>query len=274
MAKKNSLPKTIVITGAASGIGKHLVGVLVKKGYQIVATDIDEKALSSFVESLNIPTQVFYKKLDVRNYENWQEVFSFAEDKLTNIGYILNNAGVLLSGYIQDVDAKHIDLQIDVNVKGVMFGTHFAAKHMIRYGCGHIINIASLAGVAPIPGVAVYSASKFAVRGFSLSIAGDLRKHGIYVTAVCPDGVRTPMLDREVSHEEAALCFSGPRLLTPIDIERAILDDVIPNHPLECLIPSDKTRGVQAKIVNAFPEVATMLVDFFKKKGIQKQKAY
>ena len=101
-----------------------------------------------------------------------------------------------------------------------------------------------------------------------------MRKYGIYVTAVCPDGVRTPMLDREASHEEAALCFSGPRLLTPVDIERAIIEDVIPNQPLECLIPSDKTRGVQAKIVNAFPEVATMLVDFFKKKGIQKQKAY
>src|SRR5205823_4569252 len=105
---------------------------------------------------------------------------------------------------------------------------------------GHIINIASMAALAPIPGISLYSASKYAVRGFSLAAAQELRAHGVYVTVVCPDAVQTPMLDAQLAHDEAAATFSGPRLLTVEEVGRAIIGQGLARRPLEIYLPPSR----------------------------------
>src|SRR5205085_5137897 len=127
------------------------------------------------------------------------------------VDVLMNVAGYLLPGYIHETSADQIERHMDINAKGLMLGTQAAARVMVRQGQGHIINIASMAALAPVPGLCCYSASKYAVRAFSLAVAQELRPHGVYVTAVCPDAVQTPMLDLQVDYQEAAMTFSGRR---------------------------------------------------------------
>src|SRR5690606_20076022 len=112
-----------------------------------------------------------------------------------SLDLLLNVAGVLRPGHVHVLSAGEIDLHLDVNAKGVMYGTQAAAREMVRHGGGQIINIASMAALAPIPGIALYSASKFAVRAFSLAVAYELAPHNVRVSVICPDAVSTPMLD-------------------------------------------------------------------------------
>ena len=161
-------------------------------------------------------------------------------------------------------------LQLDVNSKGVIFGTQAAVRVMLEQGHGHIINIASLAGVAPVPGLALYSASKFAVRGYTLAAAFELREKNIKVTAICPDAVQTPMLDQQVNREEAAMTFSGSASpLTVEDIARAVFERALPKAPLEITLPL--LRGLMAKFGSAFPGSSFAMLNWLRSRGRQRQ---
>jgi 3-oxoacyl-[acyl-carrier protein] reductase len=167
---------------------------------------------------------------------------------------VCNVAGYLLPALVEATTVRDVDLHIDVNVKGVILGTRRCAQSMLAAGRGHIINIASLAGMSAVPGLSLYSASKFAVRGFSLSVAQELRGRGVAVTVVCPDAVQTPMLDLQLDYEESALVFSGARALSTADVCAAITGRVLRDRPLEVALPG--WRGVLARIGGAAPGVA------------------
>jgi 3-oxoacyl-[acyl-carrier protein] reductase len=153
----------------------------------------------------------------------------------------------------------------------VIHGTRAAAAVMVAQRAGHIVNMGSLAALAPVPGISLYSASKFAVRGFSLAAAEELRPHGVFVTVVCPDAVRTPMLDLQVGYKEAALTFSGPRALTVEEIGDVILRDVLVRRPREAIVP--RTRGWLAKLASLAPDLAAVLRPGLEKKGLAAQEA-
>lgn len=243
-----------------------MANVLVERGHNIVATDIkpikhnwpDERAL--------------VLALDVTDADAWERALSEAVARFNSIDVHMNIAGYLKPGHFQDMPAQEVHRHLDINVKGVMFGTQVASRLMIKQGYGHIINIASMAGLAPIPGLAFYSASKFAVRSFSLAAAFELRPHNVFVTAICPDGVKTPMLDVQQSHEESALTFSGPRILTVQDIEYAILHRALHRKPLEIYIPL--SRGFLARLGDLFPRLGFLLIPILSKRGRKRQLEY
>jgi 3-oxoacyl-[acyl-carrier protein] reductase len=183
---------------------------------------------------------------------------------------VLNIAGFLRPGYVRDFTAKDVDLHFDVNAKGTILGTRAAALRMIPRRSGHIVNFGSLASLAPVPGLSLYSASKFAVRGFSLAAATELREHGVAVTVIMPDAVKTPMLDLQVDHEEAALTFSGERALTVEEIARLLIKRVLPHRPMEVAFPA--TRGFLARVANSAPEVSRLLAPVLKRRGLKRQR--
>lgn len=199
--------------------------------------------------------------LDVTSPQAWDEALAATRQRFgPRLDVVVNNAGYLEPAWIHEVTPEQIERHLSVNVRGVMLGTRAAARAMLDQGDGtagprgHIVNIASLAGVAAVPGIAVYSASKFAVRGFSLAAAEELAPHGIAVTAICPDAIHTPMLDLQVDYEEAALSFSSSRVLSVHDVERVLIRKVLPKRPLEVLVPG--SRGWTAKVASAFPRLA------------------
>jgi 3-oxoacyl-[acyl-carrier protein] reductase len=153
--------------------------------------------------------------------------------------------------FAHQLTPENIALQMDVNAKGLILGCQAAAKVMAEQRSGHIVNIASLAGIAPIRGISIYSASKFAVRGFSLAIAQELAPLGVKVSVVCPDAVDTPMVDLQLHYPEAAMTFSGPRILTTAEVVQTIVDDVLVHQPIEMIIP--KSRAFIVRLAAALP---------------------
>lgn len=260
----------VVITGAASGIGKHFAQTLIARGgYRVAVADINQAALEALYATKD-HVQIF--ALDVRDPAAWQQLLAQVSDNWGELDYLFNIAGIIVPGYIHETTIEQIDRHIDINTKGVIYGTKFAAERMVKQHSGHIINIASLAGVAPIKGISLYSASKFAVRGFTLAIAPELKPFGVHVTVFCPDLVDTPMLDAQLEYPEAALTFSGSsKALTVDDISQALLD-VMAKKPLEVTLPLH--RGLLAKFANATPAAAQILTTTLTRKGRKQQEQF
>jgi 3-oxoacyl-[acyl-carrier protein] reductase len=260
-----------LITGAASGIGRHLAGVLGRRGHDVVATDRNLDGLAVAAQEDRWPRAVRSQFLDVTSPSDWEAALAFSDAEMRGLDVLLNVAGYLAAGYVKDFAPAEIDRHLDINVKGVVLGTRAAAKHMLASGTrGHIVNFGSLASLSPVPGLSLYCASKWAVRGFSLSAAVELEDAGIAVSLVCPDAVETPMLDKQKDRDEAALTFSGTKPLTVFDIEKVLVEHVLPKRPLEVTIPL--SRGLLARVGGAAPGLAGALYPMMKKKGLAGQK--
>ena len=258
-------PRTMVLTGCASGIGRHMATVLADRGHRLLLTDLDAEAVRALVKEHGWPRdRVRVRKLDVRDAKAWERVLDHAVDTWGSLEVLFNIAGYLKPGYVEATELSDVDLHLDVNVKGVILGTRAAARRMIEQGRGHIVNVASLAGIAAIPGLCLYSASKHAARGFSLAAAQSLRQHGVAVTVICPDAVETPMLELQVDYEEAAMTFSGPRPLTVEDVEE-VLTRALEDRPLEVAFPP--SRAWMARLVNTVPEMAAVAAPLVERAG-------
>ncbi len=254
-----------LITGAANGIGRHFA-LSNREQFRWVVTDIQEPELRSVFGPET--GALLPLKLDVSDAEGWKATIKATLGKYGRIDYLFNVAGVSLPRFITEADEYYIDKHLDINTKGVLYGTTQAAQVMERQGAGHIINIASLAGIAPVPGMSYYTASKFAVRGFSLAAALELREKGIYVTTICPDLVRTAMFGHQLSlPRESALSFSGStRVLSVEDVARAI-QKAIRKKPLEITLPAG--RGILAKIGGAASGLSWLLYRRLYRKGLK-----
>lgn len=264
-------PTRFFLTGCASGIGRHLADVLIAQGHCVYATDLDEQALRAHAEARWPRDRAHAHALDVRDDVAWARVFADAVRTMGAVDVLINVAGYLLPGYVGEFDAAAVHRHFDVNTKGVVFGTHTAARHMLERGQGHIVNIASLAALAPVPGISLYSASKYAVRAFSLAAAQELRDRGVAVTVVCPDAVQTPMLDMQIGYREAAITFSGSRFLTVDDVADAIVRRVLPRRPLEVHLP--RSRALLARLADLFPQAALLLRPLLDRKGRARQRS-
>ncbi len=261
---------TAIVTGAAGGIGAGLVDKLTARGIRVLATDLDKTALKERAAQGDWPEDsVTLRTLDVTSAASWEETVANAVDEFGRLDLCFNVAGILLPGKVEDVAPEAVDLHIDVNTKGVIFGTRYAAAAMVDQGGGHIVNISSLAGIAPAPGLSLYAASKHAVRGFSISAALELREKGVYVTAICPDAVKTAMFDLQVEYPEAALTFSGSGPLTTDAVVDEICGHVLDKKPFELAVP--RSRGWLAKLSNTFPDLALVMLPRVRKIGLANQ---
>jgi 3-oxoacyl-[acyl-carrier protein] reductase len=262
----------MLLTGAASGIGRHLAGRLAREGHRLLATDLDEAGLRNAARADGWPPdRVHLLAQDVRDAAGWPGVVDRAFSNWGRLDVMLNVAGFLEPAPAHLGTDANVDRTLDVNVKGVIHGTRAAARRMVDQGHGHVVNVASLAGHCPAPGLAFYVASKFAVRGYSLTAAIELRPRNVQVSVVCPDAVATPMVDKQLDHPEAAITFSNPRLLTAEEVGRAIVEHVLVKRPLEVILP--RHRGWIAKAASAWPGLGARLTPFFVRRGAKRQKA-
>ena len=258
---ENVKDRVFLVTGAGGGIGRKLVEALLERWGFVVACDVNEGDLLALADEFRThQDRLITHNFDITADEEWEKAIAltvkFAEDKKRKFYGLINCAGVLKPGWLSEVDSSQIDFHIDINVKGNLYGCVRAAAIFRRARDGHIINIASLAGVAAVPGIALYSASKFAVRGFTLALAEEMSEFGVNVTVVCPDAVQTGMLDLQLDYEEAALTFSGMGALTPQSVAEEICA-VIGSSNREVLIPG--WRGAMAKFSSALPEITSLI---------------
>lgn len=261
------MSRTFLVTGAASGIGRELVLALLARGERVCACDINGAALAALQASA-AAGQLRVEALDVRDPGAWNRLVDAVVSDWGGLDVLCNVAGVLRDNWVRDDTPADVDFHFDINVKGVIFGMQAALRHMLPRRQGHILNIASMAALSPVPGLGLYSASKFAVRSYSLAAAMELAEQGIAVTTICPDAVQTPMLDIQKGKEQAALTFSGLRALTPAEVVQAMLD-ALETRPMEVVLPG--WRGVTAKFANAFPAMGHRAVGLLRKVGRRRQ---
>ena len=262
--------KLVVLTGAGSGIGKQLATDIIQAGATLIATDINVNSITD--AAVRWPTnQYAIHALNVADALQWQDMREKIMNDFGKIDILINAAGVVEPGYIHETTFEKINRQIDVNLKGTIYGVHTFSSDMARAGKGHIINFGSLASLAAVPGLNIYSASKYGVRGFSLAIAQELEDFGIHVSLVCPDAVNTPMLDYQKDKREAALTFSGDKVLTVEDVSKAVFD-LIAQPKKEIWLPF--SRGSLAMASSLFPSIAKTLRENLTKKGLKNQEKF
>ncbi len=230
-----------------------------------MVTDINEDGLrSAFTPGENLRL----RRLDIRSPQEWSRALDETLQAYGCLDYLFNIAGVVLPAFLLESTLEEIERQIDINLKGTIYGTYFAARAMSQQGSGHIINVASLAGVSPVPGMEIYTASKFGIRGFSIAAGIKLREQGIYVTVVCPDLMDTPMLDVQLRRpRESALAFAASRPLRVEDVEHALYR-AMRRRPLEVTIPL--SRGLLAKLGNALPSLGPWLYRLLSPRGLKR----
>ncbi len=264
--------RVALVTGAAGGIGGATARRLVEGGARVVLADLDRDALAAQVRAHGWSEgQALPVALDVRRVEDWRAALDAAAERWGEVDLLYNVAGILRPGPVHAAPVEEVALHLDVNAKGVLLGTRLATERMVARGRGHVVNVASMAALAPIPGLALYSASKFAVRAYSLIAAQELRPLGVHVTVVCPDAVQTPMLDLQLDHPEAALTFSGGKVLTADDVAEALVGPrvVRARPPMEVWLP--RRRGLLARFGDLLPAAGFRIGEVLTRRGLARQ---
>lgn len=195
-AKDYFLDKVVVVTGAASGIGFGLSEAMARLGARVVLTDHNQANLAKHTERLkNEGLDIFSHLLDVRDAEAFKQVIAFCEQEVGPVDVLVNNAGIASVGFVSDQQVEDWQPIIDVNIKGVIHGIHAVYPKMIERASGNIINIASLAGLVPVPASASYAMSKHAVVGLSASLRAEAKAFGVNVSVICPSFVSTNIFE-------------------------------------------------------------------------------
>jgi len=191
--------KCIFITGAASGIGAETARLFQSRGWFCGLYDIDEAGLAQLQDELG-EDNCLTGRLDVTQREDWtRQVGGFGEATEGRMQVLFNNAGIGRHGWIEDIPPEDSDRIIDVNLKGVVNGVYAALPLLRQTPNARIVNTASTAAVVAAPRLAVYSATKFAVRGLTEALDIELGGLGIRCTSLMPWFIDTPILDMGTS---------------------------------------------------------------------------
>jgi NAD(P)-dependent dehydrogenase (short-subunit alcohol dehydrogenase family) len=194
MNTSNLSGRTVLVTGAGSGIGRETALLCARRGAGLVISDIDEAGLAGTEAAIRgLGREVHADRVDVADREAMRAFAAGVHDRIGAVDLLVNNAGVaVISGFL-DTELTDWDWIVGINLLGVVHGCHFFLPAMVERGSGHVVNLASMAGYNASPLLAAYSATKFAVLGLSEAMREELRPKGIGVTAVCPGIINTPI---------------------------------------------------------------------------------
>lgn len=187
--------RTVLVTGAASGIGKASALAFARRGARLVICDLNQEGLGETEEVIRrLGREVLARRVDVADAESMR---AFSEDvhrSVDALDILMNNAGVAIGGGFLHTTLEDWQWIVGINLMGVVHGCHFFIPRMVERGRGgHVINVSSAAGYTASEALAAYATTKFAVLGLSESLRDELAKHRIGVTAVCPGIINTPI---------------------------------------------------------------------------------
>ena len=187
---------TVFISGAAAGIGRATALRFARAGYRVGAYDVDLAGLASLRdEAGGSGGDIAIGQLDVTDAGDWEQQLAAFTGPSRRLDILVNNAGVLSSGRFEEIPLESQRRMVDVNVYGVMAGLHTAFPYLRDTAHSQVINLCSASAIYGQPELAVYSSTKFAVRGLTEALELEWRRHGIRVIAMWPLFVATAMVD-------------------------------------------------------------------------------
>ncbi len=252
-------PTSAVVTGAARGIGRAIAVELVARGHAVVITDVDADAVRRTAEEIGAVTGVPH---DVRAAAGHRDV---AEEALRHgrLAVWVNNAGVGHDGTLVDLSDDKVRALVEINALGPMWGCRAALDAFGPEG-GDIINIASLSGHGPVPGLSAYAATKAAIVSLTLSLSAEVPRK-VHVHAVCPDGVATAMVEAMQPDGRAKeLVASGGRMLTAEEVASAAVA-LIGSRRVVRTLPG--WRGGMLRLASLTPNSTRRLEPLMRRQG-------
>ncbi|MBT2186912.1 SDR family NAD(P)-dependent oxidoreductase [Sphingobium nicotianae] len=262
---KNFAGKVAFVTGGASGIGLGMARNFLAEGMKVVIADYNEAHLDQAREILKGNNATHLAKVDVSDRESLRAAAQETLDVFGKIHVLCNNAGVGGGGTTVDADFEEWDRVISINLGGVVNGVKIIAPIIMGQGeGGHIVNTSSMAGMVPLPHMGAYSASKYAVRGFTEALRMDLAPHGIGVSCLYPGAVRTQLIDipeddsgappGEIGNFTKNLWAAMRVAVDPMDMGRLVMDAIRENrfHILTHTEFLDEVKARHRTIEDAF----------------------
>jgi NAD(P)-dependent dehydrogenase (short-subunit alcohol dehydrogenase family) len=235
--------KVVAITGGARGIGKATATALVRKGCRIAIGDLDLELAEQTATGLGGGTIAL--PLDVTDRASFEAFLDETERQLGPVDAVINNAGIMPVTPFVEESGDSVRRQIDINLHGVITGTQLAIERLRPRASGYIVNIASQAGKAGIPGIATYSATKHAVVGLSEAVRAELRNSGVEVLCVMPTIVNTELTSGV-----------GQRWIKPVEAEDVANEivDAMEVPRFDVFVP--RANGGLYKFMNLLPRKA------------------
>lgn len=247
--------KTIIITGAASGIGKGLAEAFALQNATLLLLDINEILLKEVAEKLQqTSANVEFATLDVCDEAKTKQLWNDFANKHNRLDYVFNNAGYGMAEEAQDIPTEQWLKMINVNLMGVIYGAMEAFKIMKEKGGGHIINTASLAGLIGAPGSLPYATTKSAVVGFSKSLRVEGTAFNIKVTALCPGFIDTGIYENAWTGGISNKLFRKTIPLKIIPLAEAITETIRGVEKNEQLIVFPRYGKILYWIARLMPE--------------------
>jgi short-subunit dehydrogenase len=191
--------QTALVTGAAAGIGRGLCLALCRHGAWVYAADIQADKLEELEAAATGPGSITPVDLDVSNAGQFEETFAGILEEHETLDLVINNAGIVVGGDFRDTGLDEIERITEINYWGVMYGTKLAYDIMTEQRHGHIVNVASPAGVMPVPLSTAYSATKHAVVGLSHSLREEAALYGVKVSTVMPGMVKSELWEHAIN---------------------------------------------------------------------------
>lgn len=251
--------KIVLVTGAGSGIGRATAIACARHGARVIACSLHEHKLDSLRDQLG-DRALLVKGVDVAQRGEMRAFAERVHGLVPAVDVLINNAGVAVGGSFVDTSLDDWDWLLATNLYGVIYGCHYFVPAMIRRGRGgQVVNLSSIFGIYPAPHSIAYVTSKFAVRGFSMSLRSELARHDIGVTALCPGLVDTGIIAHgrmvgEAGSRKGLLADLFRRGASPERVANAILDAIRDN-------PAVAMVGVDAHLLSALTRVMPNVVD-------------
>lgn len=238
--------RVVAITGGARGIGAATAAELARRGAKVAIGDLDLEVAEETATRIGGGTVAV--RLDVTDPKSFVSFLDEAEAAFGPVDVVVNNAGIMpLATLLEEDDAMTAKI-LDLNVRALIVATREAARRMVPRGSGHIVNVASTAGKAGIPGGSTYCASKSAVIGFTEAIETELAEHGVQVSIVMPGIVRTELATGIPD-------LPGFKAVTPEAVAAGIAD-AVESPRLEVYVP--RSAGPLLKYTRLAPRAGTL----------------
>jgi NAD(P)-dependent dehydrogenase (short-subunit alcohol dehydrogenase family) len=180
--------RSALVTGGSRGIGLAIARILAEEGFGLTIASRNRESCEGAAAELDALAVV----ADVSQEEDCDRLVAEHTERYSGLDVLVNSAGIGIAGNVETLTTKHIDLQLSVNLRGLVLVTRAAIPHLRASG-GLVVNLASIAGTIPTPGLSIYAATKAAVISFTRSLNEELDRDGVRATAICPAYVDTDM---------------------------------------------------------------------------------